>query len=199
MIVNCHTCNKIFEKIKNLKANRHFCSSKCFHEKRCEKKEICNICNRKIIDVHRMSNNFCNKCYRKDYRKRKPDQYEKLRKWSLERTRKKLGWDLNLSSTRKPPQKRKNNHGYVIIYMPEHPNSHGCGVVQEHVLIISEHLGRPLMKGETVHHKNGIRDDNRIENLELWNRSQPSGQRVEDRIKFYKEFLEEYGYKVDKI
>lgn len=106
---------------------------------------------------------------------------------------------ISLDKPRKNPKGKaryKSAYGYIVLNIKGHPNASSNGVIAEHTFIMSQHLGRPLTKGENVHHKNGIRDDNRIENLELWTRRQPTGQRVEDKIKWAKEFLEEYGHKV---
>jgi hypothetical protein len=67
--------------------------------------------------------------------------------------------------------------------------------VLHHRKLMEEMIGRPLIKGETVHHKNGVRDDNRPENLELWSNAcpQPVGQRVIDLVAWAKEILALYG------
>ena len=77
------------------------------------------------------------------------------------------------------------DRGYVLIFEPTHPNARRDGYAYEHTKVMAAKLDRPLRPFEEVHHKNGIRHDNRPENLELWARGkQPPGCRVSDLIEY---------------
>ena len=101
---------------------------------------------------------------------------------------------------RPKPKSRIDTQGYKIIYSPNQTLRHvdARGMIKEHTYVMCQHLGRELLSTENVHHINGNRIDNNIENLELWDTSQPKGQRIIDKINFYKSFLEQHGYKIDK-
>jgi hypothetical protein len=83
--------------------------------------------------------------------------------------------------------RRLSKSGYIYI-----------GKELEHRLVMEEHLNRVLKTHENIHHINGNRQDNRLSNLELWNTQQPSGQRVEDKVTWAKDILEENNYYVSE-
>jgi hypothetical protein len=64
-------------------------------------------------------------------------------------------------------------------------------VILEHRAVMERLRGRPLFSFENVHHKNGIRDDNHPDNLELWTKPQPSGQRPEDLVAWVVDYYPE--------
>ena len=79
--------------------------------------------------------------------------------------------------------RKKSKHGYVFILNKEHPNSDSNGYIQEHRIVMEKHLNRLLNKNEVVHHINGIRDDNRIENLKLMTNAEHTALHNKERGK----------------
>lgn len=193
MSKKCISCDNILgEKARKLN---------CF---KCRRKNT----SRKYSEQRKEKLKLYGKQYREKNKKRcqersKQSYLKKKEKYLIKRRenyKKKRGISLD-----DPFRKRKSGEGtidssgYKTITVRGHPNQMDAkGRIREHIYFMSQHLERPLRKGESVHHKNGIRDDNRIENLELWHKGQPPGQRVEDKIKWCIEFLKEYGYKIIK-
>lgn len=90
--------------------------------------------------------------------------------------------------------RKKHIEGYILIHQPNHPFCNKSGYVLEHRLVMEKHLKRYLEKWEVVHHKNQIRDDNRIENLQLYSSFHAGqvGKEMKREIQRLKAILDEH-------
>jgi hypothetical protein len=86
-----------------------------------------------------------------------------------------------------------------MAWIPGHPRAGKGNYVFEHILVMEQLLGRYLLPDESVHHLNGVRDDNRPENLELWTRPQPTGIRAADALAWAHEIVARYEGKIETL
>lgn len=104
----------------------------------------------------------------------------------MHRWRRLNGHDMEAPKRAARPDGFPAKGGYVKVYRDGRAD-------YVHRFVMEDHIGRKLLPTESVHHVNGDRSDNRIENLELWSKAQPAGQRVADKVAWAVGLLELYA------
>lgn len=179
--VACEHCGKSFQRRKGSESPRMFCSRECYW-KSDYRAEVVAGQNRKR-NPEAQQTRPCANCGQPVTRYVSTGQAEFFCSIACR-------WE----NRKRPHAKQVTSSGYVLLYVGrDYPNATKTGHILEHRKVMQDTLGRPLLPEENVHHKNGLRTDNRPENLELWTRSQPHGQRVADKLAWAREFLALYG------
>ena len=116
-------------------------------------------------------------------RKLSPEQCERISKLHKgkvvsKETRDKMSESHKISGK---GHKKKRADGYIAIYYPNHPKSNASGYIMEHILVMETLIGRHLKEDEVVHHINGIKNDNRQENLKLMTFKEHAGYHMKER------------------
>lgn len=216
----CANCSALVSKPPSKVHGQFFCGWACYDEYRqrtCLVTKPCEACGQPVTRKgrHKKAHTFCNReCYlasefhseatRKSNLARYPDSRRQVpcfgcgtvvdRPESLMQAKRIFcSRACQKAHAIESPVRQVNAGGYVKVFVGrDTPGATGHGHILEHRLVMQEYLGRPLLGHENVHHVNGVRADNRLENLELWSTSQPCGQRVVDKVAWAREFLELY-------
>jgi len=152
----CPICGTQYQTKRDSKV---FCSYECylvFHKTTFPKMKPCAACGEGFLITRNTPRIYCSKECKAISLRRYRNKREAVGRWRVKR-----GY-IFLAIAYLPPEDQ-----ILARQIQDHPNSTIVCAVAEHRLVMAKHLGRPLKKGELVHHINGIKDDNRIENLEL--------------------------------
>lgn len=177
--LTCETCKQNFEVVgsklltyeKLRKSPRRFCSQECYY-----------------ATLDKVTPTFeCQYCHKTVERRR---VYWKG---------KNIGFDRRAQYCSRDCQRKAQYKGGYVHHTGYKIIRNNGRVIPEHRSVMEKTLNRPLLRSETVHHKNGIRADNRPENLELWMMKDPPGQRVKDKLAWAIELITEYGGSVHGI
>ena len=178
----CKICGGIF---KPLRESHTYCSHECFGASIARPNRTCPVCG-VVFNSRHFASTCSRACAGKLRRSGGPVPCERCGKeipWPSSQNRRFCSKECRhrpIGST------RLLDTGYILTYVGhDHPMADRRGEVHEHRLLVSEQIGRPLESHERVHHKNGQRDDNRPENLELWkvkgrSKKDPAGVRAAD-------------------
>lgn len=178
----CKNCGEEYSQPKCRVVRDKFCSSDCgvnWREREREKKRTeCPKCGKDFIarkaQLRDGNKPYCSIGCASSHRERKPETYLKVAE-----TRSKRTYEY-VKGPSHPSWKggRHKRNGYIFINIG--PNKYK----QEHRIVFEKYLGRELGPEEIVHHINGIKTDNRIENLELMDRAEHARHHmIHDRSK----------------
>lgn len=156
------------------------CETMVPHEDYNKNQAVCRECQRRRARDRYSKGRTCARCKTAPISDYAPGDYCRKCSWK------------NKQDAATPVSKPGPGKYVIISRLHNHPNADRRGRIYEHVYVMSQMLGRPLQVGENVHHINGIRNDNRPENLELWAIGQPRGQRISDKVAWAKEILAMY-------
>lgn len=177
----CEECGASVTKQASQFRARVFCSRQCYWKSGYHSEAVA-AANAKRHPVDSVIIKACEECGTEIRRAR--SQY---------RMRAFCGTVCRQSNRSRDSVRQINAGGYAKLFVGQHhPGADSSGHILEHRKVMQDILGRALLPEENVHHKNGVRSDNRPENLELWTRSQPSGQRVADKLRWARELIAIY-------
>lgn len=147
---------------------------------------------RDLVDKSGPNNGMYGKKFSDEYKKAQSERLKKIIKdkgghWSKGRVmpeEEKLSHGSKGNKNGRWKNGRINAHGYILVHAPDHPHAGVKGKVYEHRLVMEKFLGRYLNPDEVVHHKNGIKTDNRIENLEVLSHKEHATKHAREKYEY---------------